>query len=80
VFEIDGVSYEQVFVTAPNLVPDAVLGIHFLHEKNVEINFAEERFRTRKNGSNYEHRSSYSSLPKSEMGVGLVASPGVQLI
>ena len=29
-FEIGGVSYEQVFVLAPNLVPDAILGINFL--------------------------------------------------
>jgi len=32
------VSYEQVFMLAPNLVPDAILGINFLKENNVVIN------------------------------------------
>lgn len=29
-FGIDEVKYEQVFMIAPNLVPDAILRIHFL--------------------------------------------------
>jgi predicted aspartyl protease len=42
-FEIDGVSYEQVFMIAPNLVPDAILGINFLKENNVVTNLTEGR-------------------------------------
>jgi hypothetical protein len=30
---MDGISDEQVFVIAQNLVPDAILGINFLTEK-----------------------------------------------
>jgi hypothetical protein len=78
-FAIGGVSYEQVFMIAPNLVPYAILGINFLHENNFEMNLAKGSFRTRRNGSDYERKFSCGSLPKGEMGVGLVASPGVQL-
>lgn len=45
-FEIDGVSYEQVFMIAPDLVPDAILGINFLKENNVVISLTEGRFKT----------------------------------
>jgi hypothetical protein len=63
----------KYFMIAPNLVPDAVLGINFLHKNNVEMNFAEERFGTRGNGSNYQRKFFYDSLPKGKVGVGLVA-------
>jgi hypothetical protein len=34
-FEIDGVSYEQVFMIASTVVPGAIFGIRFLKENNV---------------------------------------------
>jgi hypothetical protein len=34
-FEIDGVSYELVFMIAPNVVPGAILGISFIKVHNV---------------------------------------------
>jgi predicted aspartyl protease len=46
-FERDGFSYEQVFMIAPNLVPDAILGINFLKENNVVINLTEGSFKKR---------------------------------
>ena len=45
-FEIDGVSYELVFVVAPNLVPDAIVKINFMKDTNVLMNLTEGRFRT----------------------------------
>jgi len=70
-FEIDGVSYELVFVVAPNVVPDAILKINFLKETNVVMNLTEGRFRTRMDGFNCEHKFFYDSLPKSKVGVQL---------
>jgi hypothetical protein len=55
-FEIDGVSYEQVFMIVPNVVPDAVLGISFPKENNVVINLTEGRFKTPRNGSDCERK------------------------
>jgi hypothetical protein len=77
-FEIAGVSYEQVFMTVSNLVPDAVLGINFLQENIVVINSAERRFDTRLYSSNCEHNL-YDSLPKDKMGVALIPNPEFQL-
>ena len=55
-FEVDGVSYEQVFMIAPNVVPVAILGVGFLQENNVVINFSDGRCKTRKDGSVCEHK------------------------
>jgi len=65
-FETDGVSYEKVYMIAPNLVPDAILGINFLKENNVVINLTEGRFKTRRDGSDCEHKFFYGSLPKNK--------------
>jgi hypothetical protein len=73
-FEIDGVSCEQVFMIAPNLVPDAILGIHFLKENNVVINLTEGSFKTRRGGSDCEHKFFYGSLPKNKAEVDLVST------
>ena len=78
-FEIDGVSYEQMFMIAPNLVPDAILGINFLKENNVVINLTESRFKTRRDGSDCEHEFFYGSLPKNKVGVGLISNSKFQL-
>jgi hypothetical protein len=37
-FEIEGISYEQVFMAVCNLVFDAILGINFLQENKFVIN------------------------------------------
>ena len=55
-FEVDGVSYEEVFMTAPNLVPHAILGINSLKENSVVINLNEGRFKTRRDISDSEHK------------------------
>jgi hypothetical protein len=68
-FEIDGVSYEQVFMIAPNLVPDAILGINLLKENNVMINLSEGSFKTLRDGSDCEHKFFYGSLPKNKVEV-----------
>ena len=57
-FEIDGVSYELMFMIAPNVVPDAILRINFLKENNVVMNLNEGRFRTRRDGFNLNIGSS----------------------
>jgi len=77
-FEIDGVSYEQVFMIAPNLVPDVILGINFLKENNVVFNLTEGRFRRRRDGFNCEHKFFYDSLLKNKVGVGLISNPKFQ--
>lgn len=41
-------------MTAPNVVPDAILGINFLKENNVMINLTEGRFKKQRDGFNYE--------------------------
>jgi len=64
---------------APILVPDAILGINFLKENNVLINLTEGRFRTRRGGSNCEHKFFYDSLPKNKVGAGLISNPKFQL-
>ena len=66
-FEIDGVSYEKVFMATPNLVPDTILGINFPKENNVVINLTEGRFRTRRDDSDCEHKFFTVSLPKSKV-------------
>ena len=66
-FEIDGFSYEQVFMIAPNLVPDVILGINFLQESKVMINLAERRFETRRYNYNCGHNF-YGSLAKDKIG------------
>jgi hypothetical protein len=66
-FEMDGVSYEQVFMIALNLVPDAILGINFLKENNIVINLTEGRFKTRTDGSDCEHKFFCGSLPKNKV-------------
>ena len=63
-FEIHGVSYEQVFIIALNVVPNAIFGIKFLKVNNVVINLTEGRFKTRRGGSDCEHKFFYDSLPK----------------
>ena len=78
-FEMDGVSYEQVFMIALNLVPDVILGINFLKENNVVISLTEGRFKTRRDGSDCEHKFFYGSLPKNIVGVGLISNPKFQL-
>jgi hypothetical protein len=78
-FERDGVSYEQVFMIALNLVPDASLGIHFLKENNVVINLTEGHFKARKDGFYCENKFFYGSLPKSRVGFGLISNPKFQL-
>jgi hypothetical protein len=78
-FEINGVSYEQVFMIAPNLVPDAILGINFLKENNVVINLTERSFKTRRDGSDCEHKFFYGSLPKNKVEVDLISNPNFQL-
>jgi len=37
-FEVEGVSYEQVLMIAPNVVPDAIFGINFLKENSHKLN------------------------------------------
>jgi hypothetical protein len=64
---------------APNLVPDAILRINFLKENNVVINLTEGRFKTRRDGSDCEHKFFYGSLPKNKVGVGLISNPKFQL-
>ena len=78
-FEIDGVSYEQVFMIALNLVPGAILGISLLKENNVVINLIEGRFKMRRDGSDCEHKYFCDSSPKNRVGVGLISSPKFQL-
>ena len=78
-FEIYGFSYEQVFMIAPNLVPDAILGINFMKENNVVLNLTEGRFKTRKDGSDCEHKFFFGSLPKNKEGVGLILNPKFEL-
>jgi hypothetical protein len=78
-FKIDGVSYEQVFMIAPNLVPDAILGINFLKENNIVINLTEGHFKMRRDGSDCEHKFFYGSLPRNKVGVGLTSNPKFQL-
>jgi len=78
-FDTDGVSYEKVFVIAPNLVPDAILGINFLKENNVVINLTGGCFKTRRGGFDCEHKFFYDSLPKNKVGVGLISNPKFQL-
>jgi predicted aspartyl protease len=78
-FEIYGVSYEQVFMIAPNLVPDAILGISFLKENNVVINLTEGHFKTRKEGSDNEHKFFCDSLPRDRVEVGFISKPKFQL-
>jgi len=70
--EIDGVSYEQVFMVAPNVVPDAILGISFVKGNNVVINLTEGRFKTRKDGSDCECKYCYNASLKNRVGVGLI--------
>jgi hypothetical protein len=69
--EIDGVINEQVFIIAPVLLPDAVLGINFLKENYVVIDLSEGRFKTRRDSSDCELKFFYVSLPKNKVGVGL---------
>jgi hypothetical protein len=65
---------------APNLAPDAILGINFLQENDVVINVTEGRFTTRRDGCNCEHKFLYDSLPKNKVGVvGLISNPKFQL-
>ena len=78
-FQIDGVRYEHVFMIAPNLVPDAILGINFLKENNVVINLTEGRFKTRRDGSYCEHKFFCDSLPKNKVRIGLILNPTFQL-
>jgi hypothetical protein len=78
-FEIDGVSYEHVFIIAPNSILNAILGINFLKEDNVLINLTEGRFKTPRNGADCEHKFFYGSLPKNKVGVGLISNPKLQL-
>jgi hypothetical protein len=78
-FEIGGVRYEQLFMIAPNPVPDAILGINSLKEDNVVINLTEGSFKTRRDGSDCEHKFLYGSLPKNKGEVGLISKPKFQL-
>ena len=71
-FKIDGVSYEQVYMIAPNLVPVAILGINFLKETNVVINLTEGCFKTRRDGFHCEHKFFYGSFPKYIVEAGLI--------
>jgi hypothetical protein len=57
---------------APNLVPDAILGINFLKENNVVINLTEGSLKTRRDGSDGECKFLYGSLPKNKVEVGLI--------
>ena len=52
----------------PNLVPDAILRINFLKKTNVVMNLTEGRFRTRRDGFNFEQKFCYDSLPKNNVG------------
>jgi len=76
-FKIDGVSNKQVFMIAPNLVPDTILGINFLKGNNIVINLTEGRFKMQRDGSDCEHKFFYGSLPKNK--VGLISNPKFQL-
>jgi hypothetical protein len=78
-FQIDGVSFEQMFMIASNLVLYAILGRDFLKENNVVINLTEGSFKTRRDGLNYERKFFYDSLPKNKVGVGLISNPKFQL-
>ena len=62
----------QVFMIAPNVVPDAILGVSFLKENNVVINIIEGRFKTRRGGSDCEHKYFCDPSPKNRVGVGLI--------
>ena len=62
-------------MTAPNLVPYAILGIDFLKENNVVINLTEGSFKTRRDGLNCERKFFYDSLPKNKVGDGLISNP-----
>jgi predicted aspartyl protease len=77
-FKINGFSYEQVFMIAPNLVPDAILGVNFLKENNVVIDLTEGRIKARKGGSDCEHEFFYGSLPKNKFEVGFISNSEIQ--
>jgi hypothetical protein len=64
---------------APNLVPDAILGINFLKENNVVINLTEGSFETRRDGSDCERKFFYGSLPKNNVEVDLISNLNFQL-
>jgi hypothetical protein len=78
-FEIDGFSYEQVFMLAANVAHGAILGINFLKENNVMMNLTEGRLKTRRDGSNCEHKLFHDSLSKNKVGVGPISNPKFQL-
>jgi hypothetical protein len=42
------------------------------------INLAEDRLKTRQNGSNFKHKLFYDSLSKDKVGVGLKSKPVFQ--
>jgi len=67
-FEIDGVSYELVFMIAPNLASDVILRITFLKENNVVINLTEGSFKTPRDGFNCEHKFICDSFSKNKVG------------
>ena len=72
-FEIVGVSYEQVFMIAPDVIRVVIVGINFLKENNVVISVAEGH------GSDCEHKFFYDSLPKNKAGIGFISKPKIQL-
>jgi hypothetical protein len=73
-FEIDGASYEQVFMAVCNLVLDANSGINFVHENKVVINVAERRFETRSYSSDCERNFMFA---EGQNGICRYIKPGI---
>jgi hypothetical protein len=76
-FDIGETYYEQVFMVAPNLMAEAIIGANFLSDYGVMTDFKERSFTTRQHGQVSRHSFSFNGMAKEEDRGTLATNPGL---